>query len=145
MPRSKRRGKTVTRCQMFEWLQSRVCSLDCNEQITEIEKMRRDLAPKEHSEFLEIAGFASIAYFAKRYFPEFTRLPFGVHHTYFFNAIPRGERGIQATFLAPRTSRLLEVDLPRSYLSASLYLLQVSLRRIRHAVRQLHSYPQPHV
>ena len=104
MPRSKRRGKTVTRCQKFEWLQSRLCSLDCNEQITEIEKMQLELAPKEHSEFHEIAGFASIAYFAKRYFPEFTRLPFGVHHTAFFNAIPRGERGIKANFLAPRGS-----------------------------------------
>ena len=104
MPRSKRRGKTVTRCQKFEWLQSRLSSLDCNEQITEIEKMQLELAPKEHSEFHEIAGFASIAYFAKRYFPEFTRLPFGVHHTAFFNAIPRGERGIKANFLAPRGS-----------------------------------------
>ena len=104
MPRSKRRGKTVTRCQKFEWLQSRLSSLDCNEQITEIEKMQLELAPKEHSEFHEIAGFASIAYFAKRYFPEITRLPFGVHHTAFFNTIPRGERGIKANFLAPRGS-----------------------------------------
>ena len=104
MPRSKRRGKTVTRCQKFEWLQSRLSSLDCNEQITEIEKMQLELAPKEHSEFHEIAGFASIAYFAKRYFPEITRLPFGVHHTAFFNAIPRGERGGKVNFLAPRGS-----------------------------------------
>ena len=104
MPRSKRRGKTVTRCQKFEWLQSRLSSLDCNEQITEIEKMQLELAPTEHSEFHEIAGFASIAYFAKRYFPEITRLPFGVHHTAFFNTIPRGERGIKANFLAPRGS-----------------------------------------
>ena len=104
MPRSKRRGKTVIRCQKFEWLKSRLSSLDCNEQITEIEKMRLELAPKEHSEFHEIAGFASIAYFAKRYFPEFTRLPFGAHHTAFFNTIPRGERGKNANFLAPRGS-----------------------------------------
>ena len=66
--------------------------------------MQLELAPKEHSEFHEIAGFASIAYFAKRYFPEFTRLPFGVHHTAFFNAIPRGERGKKVNFLAPRGS-----------------------------------------
>ena len=98
MPRSKRRGKTVIRYQKFEWLKSRLSSLDCNEQITEIEKMQLELAPKEHSEFHEIAGFASIAYFAKRYFPEFTRLPFGVHHTAFFNAIPRGERGNKGEF-----------------------------------------------
>jgi hypothetical protein len=89
---------------MFEWLQSRLSSLDCNEQITELEKMRRELAPKERSEFDEIAGFASIAYFAKRYFPEITRLPFGKHHTAFFNAIPRGERGKKVNFLAPRGS-----------------------------------------
>ena len=66
--------------------------------------MRRELAPDERGEFDEIASFASIAYFAKRYFPEITRLPFGVHHTAFFNAIPRGERGIKANFLAPRGS-----------------------------------------
>ena len=145
MPRSKRRGKTVTRCQKFEWLQSRVCSLDCNEQITEIEKMRRDLAPKERTAFDKIAGFVSIAYFAKLHFPEITRLPFGVHHTYFFNSIPRGERGIKATFLAPRPPRLLEVDVHGGYLPASLCLLQISLRRIRDAVRQLHPDHQPHL
>ena len=104
MLRSKRRGKTVTRCQKFEWLQSRLSSLDCNEQITEIEKMRRELAPKERTAFDKIAGFVSIAYFAKLHFPEITRLPFGVHHTAFFNTIPRGERGIKANFLAPRGS-----------------------------------------
>ena len=94
----------MTRYQIFERLQSGLSSLDCNEQITEIEKMRRELAPEERGEFDEIASFASIAYFAKRYFPEITRLPFGVHHTAFFNAIPRGERGIKANFLAPRGS-----------------------------------------
>ncbi len=104
MPRSKRRGKTVTRCQMFEWLQSRISSLDCNEQITEIEKMREELAPGERGEFDEIAGFTSIAYFAKVHFPDVTRLPFGNHHTAFFNAIPRGERGKKVNFLAPRGS-----------------------------------------
>ena len=94
----------MTRYQIFERLQSGLSSLDCNEQITEIEKMRRELAPDERGEFDEIASFASIAYFAKRYFPEITRLPFGKHHTAFFNAIPRGERGKKVNFLAPRGS-----------------------------------------
>ena len=31
-------------------------------------------------------------------------MPFGVHHTAFFNAIPRGERGKKVNFLAPRGS-----------------------------------------
>ena len=94
----------MTRCQMFEWLQSRLSSLDCNEQITEIEKMREELAPGERGEFGEIAGFTSIAYFAKVHFPDVTRLPFGKHHTAFFNAIPRGERDKKVNFLAPRGS-----------------------------------------
>ena len=94
----------MTRRQMFEWLQSRLSSLDCNEQITVIEKMRRELAQEERAEFDEIAGFTSIAYFAKVHFPDVTRLPFGKHHTAFFNAIPRGERDKKANFLAPRGS-----------------------------------------
>ncbi len=94
----------MTRCQMFEWLQSRLCSLDCSEQITEIEKMREELAPGERGEFDEIAAFTSIAYFAKVHFPDVTKLPFGKHHTAFFNAIPRGERDKKVNFLAPRGS-----------------------------------------
>ena len=66
--------------------------------------MRRELESEERVEFDEIASFASIAYFAKRYFPEITRLPFGVHHTAFFSAIPRGERDKKVNFLAPRGS-----------------------------------------
>ena len=31
-------------------------------------------------------------------------MPFGVHHTAFFNAIPRGERDKKVNFLAPRGS-----------------------------------------
>ena len=47
MPRSNAQEEgTVTRCQKFEWLQSRLSSLDCNEQITEIEKMQLELASK---------------------------------------------------------------------------------------------------
>ena len=94
----------MTRCQMFEWLQSRISSLDCNEQIREIERMRAELAPEERGDFDEITGFASIAYFAKRHFPTFTKLPFGNHHTTFFNPIPRGERGMKVNILAPRGS-----------------------------------------
>ena len=94
----------MTRWQKFKWLQSSLNSLDCNEQIREIEKMRAELAPEERGEFDEIAGFESIAYFAKRHFPDITRLPFGKHHTAFFNAIPRGERGEKVNILAPRGS-----------------------------------------
>lgn len=94
----------MTRCQMFEWLQSRIISLDCNEQIREIETIRAELAPDERAEFDEIAAFGSIAYFAKIHFPHITRLPFGKHHTAFFNPIPTGERGKKVNFLAPRGS-----------------------------------------
>ena len=94
----------MTRCQMFEWLQSRISSLDCNEQIREIETMREELAPDERAEFDEIAAFVSIAYFAKIHFPHITRLPFGKHHTAFFNPIPRGKRGEKVNVLAPRGS-----------------------------------------
>ena len=66
--------------------------------------MRAELVPNELSQFDEIAGFASIAYFAKFHFPDFTRLPFGKHHTAFFNPISRGDRGKKVNFLAPRGS-----------------------------------------
>lgn len=94
----------MKKLEMFEWMRSRLNSLDCNEQIKEIGKMRQERAPGERGEFDEIAGFASIAYFAKRHFPDVTRLPFGKHHTAFFNPIPRGERGKKVNFLAPRGS-----------------------------------------
>ena len=90
---------------MFDWLQSRVeFCLIATEQIREIDKMRKQLARGERGKFDEIAGFASIAYFAKINFPDFTRLPFGKHHTVFFNPIPRGERGEKVNILAPRGS-----------------------------------------
>ena len=46
----------MTRRQMFEWLQSRMSSLDCNEQIREIDKMREALAHGERGKFDESRG-----------------------------------------------------------------------------------------
>ena len=38
------------------------------------------------------------------HFNEYTKKPFGLHHEYLFNLIPRGAQGIKENILAPRGS-----------------------------------------
>lgn len=78
--------------------------MDCNQQVETYRTLLRDCPDEQKPTLIEIAGFASIAVFAKTHLPDYTRLPFGVHHKTFFEAIPRGDRGQKVNILAPRGS-----------------------------------------
>ena len=78
--------------------------MDCNRQVETYRALLADCADADKTVLTEIAGFVSVAIFAKAHLPDYTRLPFGVHHKAFFEAIPRGERGQKVNILAPRGS-----------------------------------------
>ena len=78
--------------------------MDCNQQVDAYHALLAGCPDEQKPILTEIAGFASIAVFAKTHLPDYTRLPFGVHHKAFFEAIPRGERGQKVNILAPRGS-----------------------------------------
>ena len=89
---------------IFKQLKALFADLDCNGQV-EAHRTLLAACPDDQKPILtEIAGFASIAIFAKMHLPDYTRLPFGKHHKAFFEAIPRGERGQKVNILAPRGS-----------------------------------------
>ena len=89
---------------LFAQLNDLFAPMDCNQQVETYQALLGDCPNEQKPILTEIAGFASIAVFAKTHLPDYTRLPFGVHHKAFFEAIPRGERGQKVNILAPRGS-----------------------------------------
>ena len=89
---------------LFTRLNNLFAPMDCNQQVKTYQVLLEDCPDEQKPILTEIAGFASIAIFAKAHLPDYTRLPFGVHHKAFFEAIPRGERGQKVNILAPRGS-----------------------------------------
>ena len=89
---------------LFTQLNDQFAGMDCNQQVAAYQQMLLTWPEKQKPLLTEIAGFASIAVFAKIHLSDYTRLPFGVHHKSFFEAIPRGERGQKVNILAPRGS-----------------------------------------
>ena len=89
---------------LFQKLNHIFADMDCNEQVEAYETLLEDCPGDQKPALTEIAGFVSIAVFAKTHLPDYTRLPFGKHHKAFFEAIPRGERGQKVNILAPRGS-----------------------------------------
>ena len=89
---------------LFTQLSDLFTPMDCNQQVEAYDALLADCPDEQKPILTEIAGFASIAVFAKLHLSDYTRLPFGVHHKAFFEAIPRGERGQKVNILAPRGS-----------------------------------------
>ena len=89
---------------LFTRLKELFVPMDCNQQIKAYKTLLAGSPDGQKPILTEIAGFASIAVFAKIHLSDYTRLPFGVHHKAFFEAIPRGERGQKVNILAPRGS-----------------------------------------
>ena len=89
---------------LFTRLNDLFAPMDCNQQVETYQALLGDCPDEQKPILTEIAGFASIAVFAKTHLRDYTRLPFGVHHKAFFEAIPRGERGEKVNILAPRGS-----------------------------------------
>lgn len=90
---------------LYEQMVKDFAEKDCNAQWDSYEEMRGAYRGElEREAVTEVAGFASIAVFAKTHLAEYIRLPFGKHHKAFFEAIPRGERGQKVNILAPRGS-----------------------------------------
>ena len=89
---------------LFTQLKDLFVGIDCNEQVAAYQTLLADCPDDQKPVLTEIAGFASIAVFAKTHLPDYTRLPFGKHHKAFFEVIPRGERGQKVNILAPRGS-----------------------------------------
>ena len=89
---------------LYTQLNDLFAPMDCNQQVETYRTLLGECPAEQKPMLTEIAGFASIAVFAKTHLPDYTRLPFGVHHKAFFEAIPRGERGQRVNILAPRGS-----------------------------------------
>ena len=89
---------------LFQRLNCTFADMDCNEQVEAYQRLLAECPDDQKPVLTEIAGFVSIAVFAKTHLPDYTRLPFGKHHKSFFEAIPRGERGHKVNILAPRGS-----------------------------------------
>ena len=89
---------------LFTQLSDLFAPMDCNQQVETYWALLEDCPDEQKPMLTEIAGFVSIAVFAKVHLSDYTRLPFGVHHKAFFEAIPRGERGQKVNILAPRGS-----------------------------------------
>ena len=89
---------------LFQKLNNIFAPMDCNQQVQAYQVLLAGCPDEQKPILTEIAGFTSIAVFAKTHLPDYTRLPFGVHHKAFFEAIPRGERGQKVNILAPRGS-----------------------------------------
>ena len=89
---------------LYTQLNDLFAPMDCNQQVEAYRTLLGECSDAQKPMLTEIAGFASIAVFAKTHLSDYTRLPFGVHHKAFFEAIPRGERGQRVNILAPRGS-----------------------------------------
>ena len=89
---------------LFAQLNNLFAPMDCNQQVEAYQALLGGCPDEQKPILTEIAGFASIAVFAKTHLSDYTRLPFGVHHKAFFEAIPRGDRGQKVNILAPRGS-----------------------------------------
>ena len=95
--------KTVEHIYWHKQLEADTKGLDCEAQLAKSLDMLADM-PNQEDDWEYITGFTLIAHFARTHLPEYVRLDFGVHHTAFFDAIPRGERGQKVNILAPRGS-----------------------------------------
>ena len=89
---------------LFTQLNDLLAPMDCNQQVEAYQALLGCCPTEQKPILAEIAGFVSIAVFAKMHLSDYTRLPFGRHHKAFFEAIPRGGRGHKVNILAPRGS-----------------------------------------
>lgn len=102
----------------YEQIKEAIADKSCQEQINWLVgelKSVSILSPEHVTQTKELAGFASLAIFAKMHFDEMLRLPFGKHHDIFFNLLGVETRGVLENILAPRgaaKSQVLAVFLP---------------------------------